>query len=123
MGVFYSYNVTIRNIAFSQCNGHLFHLLHYLLLFLLIDLKLVTALLLYKCSYCRVEEVKFFGYGFAGINLCLSSYINNITIDMTIIRPDINMCAPKLALIFLGGGHNYHDSVSVNNVITSGKSK
>ena len=116
VGVFYSYNVTIRNIEFSQCNGHLFPL---------IDLKLVTALLLYKCSYCRVEEVKFVGYGFAGIDLCLNSYINNTNINMTIIRPDINMCAPKLALIFLGttGGHNYHDSVSVNNVITSGYSK
>ena len=93
----HSFNVTIKNLVFNQCSGNLFPQF---------ELRIAVALLLYECSYCRVKEVKFYGYGFVGIDLSLKSYLNNVTIDMTVIKPAVYMCTPKLALIFYGTRSN-----------------
>ena len=58
VSAFYSYNVTIINLVFDQCSGDLLYNFGY---------DLAANLLLFECSYCKVEDVYFFGYGFAGI--------------------------------------------------------
>ena len=115
VAMIHSFNVTIKNLVFNQCSGDLFSQF---------EIRIAVALLLYECSYCRVEDVKFFGYGFAGINLSLNSYLNNVTIDMTIIKPTVYMCTPKLALIFFGSRSSHNpDSILINRVVISGYSK
>ena len=111
VSVIYSYNVTIRNLVFDQCSGHVAFKFH----------NIITGLLLYECLHCNVEDVCCFGYGFAGINLFLNSYINNITIDLTVIKPVAHMCSAKFSVIFIDTEHNYNcDSVSINKVDVSG---
>ena len=86
MTIYSSYNVTIRNLVFDQCNGNLF--------FSDMDLDIAAGLFLYDCMHCNVENVYFFGYGFTGINLA-DSYLNKITIDMVIVKPAMHLCSPK----------------------------
>ena len=53
-----SYNVTIRNLVFDQCNGGLFYQF---------GMDTAAGLVLHECFYCTVEDVYFLGYGFAVI--------------------------------------------------------
>ena len=64
MNVLYSYTVTIKNLVLSQCSGNIFSYA---------DLHIAVGLFLYECSHCKVENIPFIGYGFAGINLLLKS--------------------------------------------------
>ena len=89
--VSYSYKVTIINLVFDHCSSDLLYDL---------GLDVAASLLLDSCICCKVEDVYFFGYGFAGINLNYYSYLSNITIDMTIETPSLHMCGPKFYLIF-----------------------
>ena len=112
VGVSFSFNVTIRNLAFSQCNGVLYNNFT-------IDQYIVASLLIYNCSHCKVEDVKFFGYGFAGINLFLNSYFKNIVIEMTEVKPTY-MCSRKI-LLMLNTEHYYiNNSVLIDHVSISG---
>ena len=115
VSVFYSYNVTIRNLVFSQCSGNIFP--H-------VGLNIAAGLFLYECSYCKVEDIYFFDCGFAGINLFLKSYLNNITIDMIMETPTSYMCSPKFFLMFSDKQyfHSY-DSISINKIFISGSSE
>ena len=111
IGVFFSYNVTIKNLVFNQCRGDLQSQ---------IPLFLTGGLILYECSYCKVEDVIFFGYGFVGFNLYLNSSVNNITIDMTtIVKSTVNMCSPRFVLKFINVEDNYN-YVLINQVFISG---
>ena len=119
VSVLYSYNVVIKNLVFSECIGNIFP--H-------VGLNIAAGLFLCECSHCKVEDIHFFDYGFAGINLFLKSYLNNITIDMNI---DMNietstayMCSPKFFLMFSDAEY-YHsyDSVSINRIFISGHSE
>ena len=101
--IYSSYNITIRNLVFDQCNGNV--------LFSEMDLDIAAGLFLYNCMYCIVENIKFFGYGFTGINLALNSYLNNITIDMTIVKPAMHLCSPKLFLLFVRTGYQYFEQI------------
>ena len=65
LSVFDSYNITIRNIVFNQCNGDLSSQ---------VGLNIGASLFFYNCFCCKVENVDFFGFGFAGINLFLNSF-------------------------------------------------
>ena len=78
VGLLFSYNVTIRNLVFSQCNGDLYNVT---------KLDMIAALFLYECSHCKVEDINFFGYGLVGINLLLNTNLSNITVDMTLLWP------------------------------------
>ena len=108
--IFYSYNVTIRNLVFDQCSGDLFPLY---------SLRIAPSLFLYYCLHCRVEDVVFFGYGFVGINLFLKSYISNVTINLATVRPGMRMCSAKVYL----GSFNVkgdHDKILVNRLFITG---
>ena len=104
--VFQSYNVTIRNLVFDQCNGDLFYQF---------GIDTAAGLVLHECFYCKVEDVYFLGYGFAGINLLLHSYLNNITIYTAML---IQKCGPRFFLLFVNTeyGHNHH-SISMNKLM------
>ena len=111
MGLLFSYNVTIRNLVFSQCNGDLYNVT---------KLDMIAALFLYECSHCKVEDINFFGYGLVGINLLLNANLNNITVDMTILGPSVNMCSPKFFLLMLLTNGSMHDTISINQLSISG---
>ena len=104
-----SYNVTIRNLVFDQCNDDLLYQF---------GIDTAVSLILYECFYCKVEDVYFLGYGFAGINLLLHSYLNNITIDTTVMRPSMQMCGTRFFLFFADKEyeHNHH-SISINKLV------
>ena len=109
--IFDSYNVTIRNLAFDQCNGDLFP--HF-------GLDIAAGLVLSECYYCKAEDVYFFGYGFAGINLFLNSYLNNFTIDMTTVRPSIQMCSPKFFVVFLNAKNDHDHDLFIKKIFING---
>ena len=113
VGVFNSYNVTIRNLVFSQCSGDLESQF---------PLYIAAGLFLIRCSYCQVEDLKFFGYGFVGVNLLLNSYLNNITIDITTVRRTVFMCSQKFYLIFVKVEDDY-DYIVINQVVITGHTK
>ena len=108
VGVLYSHSITIRNLVFDQCSGTLASSIH-----------IAAGLYLYKCSHCIVENVTFYGYGFVGFNLLMNSHINNVTIDLTIVKPAIHMCSPKFFLSLAGVECN-NDRVLINQVFISG---
>ena len=108
LGVLYSHSITVTNLVFDQCSGILASNVH-----------IAAGLYLYKCSHCKVENVTFYGYGFLGFNLLRNSHINNITIDLTIVKPAMHMCTPKFFLS-LAGIECIHDHVWINQVFISG---
>ena len=114
VGVFLSFNVTVRNLVFSQCSGVPFNNFT-------LDVYIVASLLIVKSSHCKVEDVKFFGYGLAGINLFLNSRFSNITIDITEVKPSIHMCGRKFLVIFLCTEYDHiNDSILIDHVSISG---
>ena len=68
VSAFYSYNVTIKNLVFNQCNGILVSPVSQLQ-------NTAAGLFLYECSSHKIEDVYFFGYGFTGCFLTLISII------------------------------------------------
>ena len=113
VGVFNSYNVTIRNLVFSQCSGDLESQF---------PLYIAAGLFLIRCSHCQVEHVSFFGYGFVGVNLLLNSYLNNITIDITTVKHTVHMCSQKFFLISINVEVDY-DYILINQVFIIGHNK
>ena len=114
VGVFRSYNVTIKNLVFDQCSGYAVSKFH---------INIVVGLFLFECFNCKVEDICCFGYGFAGVNLFLNCCINNVTIDLTIVKPAANMCSAKFSVIFTDSDSELnHDlsSVFINKVEISG---
>ena len=87
VGVFLSYNITIRNLAFSQCSGNVGNKF---------AINAAASLFLYRCSHCIIENVNFFGYGFVGFNLLQNCYLSNIG-----IKPATSMCSLKFILKFV----------------------
>ena len=63
--------VTIANVMFKQCD-----ILKKMTTYL-------TNLKLFCCFSCKVENAKFFQYGFHGYNLIGHSFLNNIKIEIT----------------------------------------
>ena len=115
VNVRFSYNVTIRNLVFDHCGGDLLYG-H--------GIDVAVSLLLDMCEYCKVEDVYFFGYGFAGINLILNSSLNNITINMTIETPSSLVCGPKFFLMFWDVGYDWNkDFISIDQVTISGSNE
>ena len=105
-----SYNVTIRNLVFDQCNFDLFYQF---------GIDTAVGLVLHECCYCKVEDVYFLGYGFAAINLLLHSYLNNITIDTTMVS--IQKCGARFFLLFADREYRHnHDSISINKLVFIG---
>ena len=112
VGVFLSYKVSIRNLVFSQCSGNVGTQF---------PLNIAVGLFLHGCSYCIVENVQFFGYGFAAINLLQKFYLNNVTIDITIVKPADGMCSKKFVLLVVNlKVKNSYNYIFINQVFISG---
>ena len=108
VGVFYSYNVTIRNLAFSQCSGNVGNKF---------AINTAASLFLYRCSRCIMENVDFFGYGFVGFNLLHNCYLTKIA-----IKPTTNMCSLKFIIKFVDI-KNIQTYLFIDQINISGYSK
>ena len=112
VNLYYSYNVTIRNLVFSQYSYDVISEFGF---------GVDASLFIYDCSHCKVENIWSFGYGFAGVNMFLNSSINNVTINLSVVMPIIKMCSPKFLLAFVDTkSDHYHDSIFIHNVLISG---
>ena len=112
LGLYYSYNVTIQNLVFSQCNGDLFYQF---------GVDVAAGLVLFECIHCTVENIHCYDYGFLGINLFMNSSLNNITIDIITVRPTVYLCSPKFSLKYTDTEHDCdHDHVFINKTFISG---
>ena len=111
--IFLSYNVTIRNLVFDQCNG---------VLFSEVPIPVAPGLFLYECSHCVIKDLVFFGYGFLGMNLFLNSYISNVTINITTMRPGVRMCSAKFYLWYLYVEGD-HDQILITQLFITGYNK
>ena len=88
IGIFYSYNVTIKNLAFNQCKS---------------DVKRIsynhhfniTSLYFKSCRFCIVESTTLFGYGIIGHNLTENCSLRNITIYLN------SNCLPTVAVFLI----------------------
>ena len=117
-----SYNITITNLVFNQCNGKSFIKTY--------DVEsqpnVRSGLLLIDCFLCKVHDTVFLGYGLIGVNLIGNSYLNNITIDLYIAVPffDSDVCTSRILFIYTD--KIIHKSVEVlviKNLFISGYSK
>ena len=113
VAVSYSYNVTIGNLVFSQCNG-----------IYEFGKNISVSLILQYCYFCRIEDVVIWDHGFVGHNLLNKSFLNNITINMNISTPTLDVCGHKFLLVF-ADEENYfvHDSILINQLSISGHTK
>ena len=113
-----SYNITITNLVFNQCDGKSFIKTY--------NEKsqpnIRSGLLLIDCFLCKVYDTVFLGYGLIGVNLIGNSYLANITIDLYIAVPhfDYDVCTSRILLIYTD--IDIHKSVEVlviNNLFIS----
>ena len=106
-----SYNVTIKNLAFSHCNG-----------FYEFNKNVPAGLILKDCYFCTVEDIIIWGHGFVGYNMLQKSFLNNITINIDATTSTaLKVCHRKFFLVF-GNAVLYseHESILVNKVFVTG---
>ena len=106
-----SYNVTIRNLAFSHCNG-----------IYEFNRNISAGLILKECYFCRVENIIIWGHGFVGYNMLQKSFLNNITINIDAATSTaLDVCNRKFFLVFANAVlYSEHESVLVNQVFVTG---
>ena len=114
VNILYSYNITIRNFLFNQCNGNVVYKA---------NIDIGAGLFIFECFICVVENVSFLGHGFVGVNLFFNSSLNNISININMAWPVLNLCSAKLLVMFIHTDFNHdHDSITLNKVSVSGYS-
>ena len=122
----YSYNISVSNIIFRQCDGNIKHLL-FKDIWLLDqhEQDIIVSLFLFECYFCKVTNSKFFGYGLMGINLVGNSLLDNVTIKLETTKPafENNICMYRIMLIYIARD-NHHDSdvITMNKIFISGYS-
>jgi len=121
-----SYNVTVSNIMFNQCDGNIKYILFKeLWKYDQHTQDIIVSLFLFECYFCKVMNSKFFGYGLMGINLVGNSLLDNVTINLKTARPvfENNICMYRIMLIYLERD-NHHDSdvITMNKISISGYS-
>ena len=122
----YSYNITVSNIIFSQCDGNIKYLLfkniwqydqH--------EPDIIVSLFLFECYFCKVTNCKFFGYGLMGINLVGNSLLDNVTIKLETTKPafENNICMYRIMLVYIArDDHHASDIMTLNRIHISGYS-
>ena len=100
-----SYNITITNLVFNQCDGKINFINKY---YKKNRGNIKAGLLLFGCSLCKVQNIIFYGYGLIGINLIGKSFLKNITIDLYIAKPhfDNDVCTFKILLVYTDEDNN-----------------
>ena len=97
-----SYNITITNLVFNQCNGKIFIKTYDGELASESQPHIRSGLLLIDYFLCKVHDTVFLGYGFVGVNLIGNSSLINVTIDLYIAVPffDFDVCTSRILLIY-----------------------
>ena len=83
IAIVFSYNVTISNFVFKQCNGNSngsknTHIEDAILDHNLVAIK--ASLFIESCLFCEIQNIKFLQYGLIGINMVENSRLYNITV-------------------------------------------
>ena len=110
----YSYKLTIRNLAFTQCNG-----------IYKFNMNISAGLILMDCYICKVEDIIIWGHGFVAHNMLMKSFLNNITINIYAATSTVlNACNQKLFLVFADAEiYSKHNSILVNQVFIHGNNE
>ena len=114
IAVSYSYNVTIRNLAFNQCNG-----------IYKFNMNISAGLILDDCYFCKVEDIIIWGHGFVGYNMLRNSVLNNITVNIdAATSTTLDVCNQKIFLVFADAKYySEHESILVNKVFIHGQNE
>ena len=88
IGIFYSYNVTIKNLAFNQCKPDVKRISYN-------HHSNITSLFFKSCRFCKMESTTLFGYGIIGHNLIENCSLRNITIHLN------SKCFPIVAIFLI----------------------
>ena len=122
----HSYNVTISNIIFNQCDGNIKHILFKdIWQFDQHKQDIIVSLFLFECYFCKVINSKFLGYGLFGINVVGNSFLDNVTIELETAKPafESNICTYRIMLIYVArDNHNGSDAMKMNRLSISGYS-
>ena len=119
-----SYNITITNVVFNQCDS---------------KIKLVgqyqyqkqqyiqAGLVLFNCSLCKVHNTIFLGYGLVGVNLIGKSCLINITVILHIAIPnfDDDICPTRILLAYTDEDnyvYNNDEVLVLDNIFISNNS-
>ena len=119
-----SYNITIANLVFNQCDGKINLINKY---FKHSKGNIRAGLLLFGCSLCKLQNITCFGYGLIGVNLIEKSFLKNISVVLYIAKPhfDYDVCTPKILLVYTDENINTHNKIEdllINGLHISGKS-
>ena len=100
----HSNNVTVSNIIFNQCDGNIKHILFKeIWQFDQHKQDIIVSLFLFECFFCKIMNMKFFGYGLMGINVVGNSILNNVTIELETDKPTFenNICMYRTVVVIL----------------------
>ena len=127
VAILYSYNVTVRDLAFNNCGGNLISHLpidRSSLGSIFIDYA-AASLVFLGCYDCAVKDIVFLKYGFAGINVFGHSYLDNININISTTVTTMDACSSKIILLFTNEDNYYHNknSITINKLHLTGHSK
>ena len=122
----YSNNVTVSNIIFNQCDGNIKHILFKdIWQFDEHKQDIIVSLLLFECYFCKIINMKFFGYGLMGINVVGNSILDNVTIELETDKPTFenNICMYRIMLKYIArNNHSSSDTITMNKLSISGYS-
>ena len=122
----HSYNITVSNIIFNQCDGNIKHILFKeIWQFDQHKQDIIVSLFLFECYFCKIMNMKFFGYGLMGINVVGNSILNNVTIELETDKPTFenNICMYRIMLIYIARDyHSGSDTITMNKLSISGYS-
>ena len=126
VAILYSYNVTVRNLAFN-CGGN-FGQLPIIDKSSLDSISIdttVASLVFLSCLNCAVKDIVFLKYGFAGINIFGHSYLDDININTSTTVTIVDPCDPKIILLFTNEDNYYHDKnlITMNKLYLTGHSR
>ena len=117
VAILYSYNVTVRNLIFTNCNGNLSY-------FHAFSPASSASLVFLRCFSCAVKDVVFLEYGFAGIDTFGQSYLDNININTSSTATTFDTCSPKVLFVFLNATNYHNDNlITMNKLYITGHSK
>ena len=101
-----SYNITIANVLFNQCDSKInietkyqHQKQHYS----------QAGLLLFNCLLCKIQNTIFLGYGLIGVNLIGKSCLINVTINLYTATPDFDndLCPSRILIAYTDEDNNY----------------
>ena len=109
IGIFHSYNITIKDLAFHQCKSNVKRISYH-------HHFNITSLFLKSCGFCKIESVTLFGYGIIGHNLTSNCSLKNISIYLN------SKCLPTVGVFLIySRDQTIHppDSIHISSITIS----